>query len=84
MPQNVPIYELLFLRAETILSGLIIRPAPDDENSTRLSIMAQVDLKGWIPHFIINAFAAKGPAQWHENLTSYYQNIYSKLKGGTS
>lgn len=61
-----------------ILSGVIIRPQPDDPASTRLSMMFQTDMKGWIPHFITNAFAAKAPATWKENLTNYYYNFYSK------
>ena len=44
-------------RAETILSGLVLRPFSDDPNSTRMSLMLQTDLKGWIPHFVVNAFA---------------------------
>ena len=48
-----------------------------------MSLLFQVDMKGWIPHFITNAFAARAPAQWHENLSSYYWNVYSKLKGSS-
>lgn len=68
-------------RAETILSGVIIRPVPDDPTSTRLSMMFQTDMKGWIPHFLTNAFAARSPGNWKENLTSYYWNVYSKQQG---
>ena len=65
-------------RAETILSGTIIRPDPQDANSTRMSVLFQFNLKGWIPHFIVNAFAARAPGQWRDTLFNFYQNVYSK------
>ena len=66
-------------RAETILSGVIIRPDPEDPtNSTKMSIMLQNDVKGWIPHFVVNAFAAKAPIEWHDGLANYYAKFYSK------
>ncbi len=68
----------LACRAETILSGVIIRPDPEDANSTCLSLMLQTDIKGWIPHFVVNAFMARAPGNWQTNLTDYYWNTYSK------
>lgn len=68
--------KIVFFRAETILSGVIIRPDPDDPESSVLSLMLQMDMKGWIPHFIVNAFAARAPAQWQSNLFNYYWNVY--------
>ena len=69
-------------RAETILSGVIIRPHPEDANSTRMSLMLQTDMKGWIPHFIVNAFMARAPGNWQSTLTDYYWNVYSKQGQG--
>lgn len=67
------------VRAETILSGVIIRPDPEDPtNSTKMSIMLQNDAKGWIPHFIVNKFAANAPIDWHNSLAGYYSNVYSQ------
>ena len=68
-------------RAETILSGSIIRPYTDDPNSTRVTLLIQVDMKGWIPHTIVNTFGSKSPQTWHSNVTNYYWNDYSKKKG---
>ena len=69
----------LFSRAETILSGVIIRPDPEDPaNSTKMSVMLQNDVKGWIPHFIVNKFAASAPIDWHNSLAGYYSNVYSQ------
>lgn len=45
-------------------------------------MMFQSDMKGWIPHFISNAFAAKAPAGWLENLSDYYWKVYSKKQQG--
>jgi len=66
------------VRAETILSGTIVRPDSKDPNSTRISILLQNDVKGWIPHFLVNAFAARAPGQWRDTLFDFYQNVYSK------
>ena len=37
-------------------------------------------MKGWIPHFIVNSFAARAPGSWQANLSDYYWNVYSKEK----
>ena len=65
-------------RAETILSGVVIRPDSEDANSTRMSVLLQNDAKGWIPHFIVNAFAARAPGNWRTSLAKYYHEVYSK------
>ena len=65
-------------RTETILSGIIIRPHPDDPKSTRVTVLIQVDMKGLIPHPIANAFLSKSPAEWQNSLAKYYWNDYSK------
>lgn len=70
---------LITYRAETILSGVIIRPDPEDPaNSSKLSLMLQNDVKGWIPHFVVNAFAARAPLDWRDSLANYYASVYSK------
>jgi len=54
-----------FIRAESFISGYIIRQrGPDCE----LFIMSQTDIKGLIPKWIVNMVAAKAPAQWVDNL----------------
>lgn len=61
------------------MSGVIIRPDPEDPtNSTKMSIMLQNDAKGWIPHFVVNKFAASAPVDWHNSLATYYSNVYSQ------
>ena len=44
--------------------------------------MLQTDVKGWIPHFMVNAFAARAPLDWREGLANYYANVYSKKDEG--
>lgn len=70
---------IFLFRGETILSGVIIRPDPEDPtNSSRLSLMLQNDIKGWVPHFVVNAFAARAPLEWRESLANYYHSVYTK------
>jgi len=54
------------IRAETLISGYIIEPK--SPTSTSLFILAQTDVKGYIPKWIVNAGAARSPIQWVENL----------------
>ena len=55
-----------FIRAESLISGYIIRQNGDDCD---LFLMSQTDIKGLIPKWIVNMVAAKAPAQWVESLT---------------
>ena len=60
------------------MSGTIVRPDPKDPNSTQVSILLQTDIKGWIPHFIVNIYARKKIGQWRDELYNFYHNVYSK------
>ena len=66
------------VRAETIFAGVIIRPDADHPDSTRLSMLFQTDMKGWIPNFLVNMYAARAPKQWRDHLSEYYHNNYRK------
>jgi hypothetical protein len=68
------------IRGETILSGTIIRPDPEDPNSSKVSILIQSDLKGWIPKFVINLVVSKAPGAWRKELLKFYNEVYSKEK----
>ena len=68
-------------RAETILSGVIVRPDIDDPNSSKMTALLQNDIKGWIPHFIVNAFSAQAPVAWRDDMANYYHQHYSKRSG---
>jgi len=80
MLMSFAIFVSFSLRAETVQSALIVRPHPDLPNSTRLTLLLQTDMKGWIPTPIVNAFSTKAPKAWHQNLTKYYWEEYSQRK----
>lgn len=50
------------IRAETLISGYVIRPT--GENSCHVMIVSQNDIKGLIPKAIVNRVASKAPADW--------------------
>lgn len=80
--KQVTLFISLIFRAEAIFAGAIIRPDPDDPGSSVLSVMMQTDMKGLIPHFIVNTFAAHAPAEWHSCLSNYYKNVYLPQQQG--
>ena len=55
------------IRAETIISGYIIRP--DGQGGSTVTIVSQNDIRGLIPKTIVNKYAAKAPADWVANMT---------------
>jgi len=65
---------------ETIWSGMVINPHPALPNSTTMSFIFQTDMKGLIPHFIVNSLNAKIPGSWQASLSSYYKKEYLKKK----
>ncbi len=67
-------------RGETILSGVIVRPDPSDPGSTKMSLLLQNDMKGWVPHMIVNAFASRAPETWRDSLEKYYHEQYAGKK----
>ena len=67
-------------RGETISTGLQMYPDKDDPNSTRVNILLQDDIKGYIPKFLSNAFYAKAPVEWRDTLYKYYHDVYKHQK----
>lgn len=55
-----------FIRAETIISGYLIKKV--NQEDCELSIIAQTDIKGIVPRFIINYLAPKKPLEWIKKL----------------
>ena len=68
-------------RAGTILYYMIVRPDSEDPNSSKMTYLTQIDMKGWIPHFVVNAFSKKSSEAWIDGLINYYWKDYSKKKG---
>ena len=64
-----------FIRAESLISGYVIRERGPDCD---LFLMSQTDIKGLIPKWIVNMVAAKAPAQWVESLTSSCAKLLAK------
>ena len=64
-----------FIRAESLISGYVIRQRGPDCD---LFLMSQTDIKGLIPKWIVNMVAAKAPAQWVESLTSSCTQVLDK------
>ncbi|KAL8275936.1 hypothetical protein Esti_000052 [Eimeria stiedai] len=56
------------VRAETLMSGYLMRRSKDDPNSSTLFLVAQTDVKGLIPKWLVNTTAARAPVGWVENL----------------
>lgn len=54
------------IRAETMISGYIIRPISD--SLCDLTIISHNDVKGKIPKKLVNQVAARAPAKWIKNL----------------
>ena len=66
------------VRAESKLSGIIIRQDEQDITSTVLVTVSQTDMKGLIPSFIVNGAFVKTTDAWRDALVSFYHNVYSK------
>ena len=54
------------IRAETIISGYIIRPTT--EKTCNVTIISQNDIKGLIPRALVNSIASKAPVDWVNNM----------------
>ncbi|XP_026191471.1 uncharacterized protein LOC34622234 [Cyclospora cayetanensis] len=56
------------VRAETLISGYIMAAQPNDASSSTLFILAQTDVKGLIPKWVVNTTAARAPVGWVDSL----------------
>jgi len=59
-----------FVRAITYISGYVIGPVEGFPNRTSVTYIAQNDLKGSIPKYIINWVAPIAPVQWYDKFTA--------------
>eukprot|EP01016_Furgasonia_blochmanni_P043738 TRINITY_DN5983_c0_g1_i1.p1 TRINITY_DN5983_c0_g1~~TRINITY_DN5983_c0_g1_i1.p1 ORF type:complete len:287 (-),score=62.32 TRINITY_DN5983_c0_g1_i1:181-951(-) len=64
------------IRAETHISGYVIRPLKTNPKHSSLTIVAQTDPKGAIPKAIVNYAAGKAPADWVKSLTKACQKTF--------
>eukprot|EP00920_Eleutheroschizon_duboscqi_P009862 GHVT01023002.1.p1 GENE.GHVT01023002.1~~GHVT01023002.1.p1 ORF type:complete len:834 (+),score=207.12 GHVT01023002.1:410-2911(+) len=71
------------VRAETLISGYMMRRMPDDPGSTNLFILAQTDVKGLIPKWVVNTAASRAPMGWVDSLRRACES-YMKKHGTTT
>ena len=57
-----------YVRAETIISGYYMQDDPDMPGHSILGVLSQTDIKGNIPHFLVNKFAPKASRNWVKSL----------------
>ena len=57
-----------YIRAETIISGYYMKDDPDEPGHSILGVLSQTDLKGNIPHFLVNKFAPRSSKGWIKSL----------------
>ena len=57
-----------YVRAETIISGYYMQDDPEEPGHSILGVLSQTDLKGNIPHFLVNKFAPKASKGWVKSL----------------
>ena len=56
------------VRAETIISGYYMQDDPDEPGHSILGVLSQTDIKGNIPHVLINKFAPRSSKSWVKSL----------------
>jgi hypothetical protein len=61
-------YNKKYVRAETIISGYYMQDDPENPDNSILGVLSQTDLKGNIPHFLVNKFAPKASKGWVKSL----------------
>ena len=57
-----------YVRAETIISGYYMKDDPDEPGHSILGVLSQTDLKGNVPHFLVNKFAPRSSKGWVKSL----------------
>lgn len=65
-----------YIRAQTIHAGLIIHCEPN--NSSKITVLAQTDMKGSIPTALSNFAMEHSADKWRVALVKYYTEVYSK------
>lgn len=60
------------IRAESFISGIIVRPINDGTQSSKVTVISQVDLRGTAPQGIKNNFLAGNPIKWMQMFKKYY------------
>ena len=65
-----------YVRALALLSGYLFKKV--DDNTTKVQVCIQTDLKGLIPKMVVNKFAKKAPKKWIESVQKGYAELKTK------
>lgn len=68
------------VRAETIISGYYMQDDPEDKNKSILGVLSQTDLKGNIPHMLVNKFAPNSSKNWVKSLHKGCEIVFNNYK----
>ena len=68
------------VRAETLLSCIIVRPDEKDPNSSVVTTIAHTDIKGMLPEFVVNSAILSSGDAWRASLVKFYNEVYVKEK----
>lgn len=60
------------IRAEALLSGTIIRPVGEGAQSSRVTVITQMNLRGSAPQGLCNSYLAGNPVKWLQMLKKYH------------
>ncbi|XP_002740722.1 stAR-related lipid transfer protein 6-like [Saccoglossus kowalevskii] len=70
------------IRGETIVNGFIVRQDENDEKSSRLTVLQQLEMKGWIPKFLLNRLTLARPIGIRDDLNAYWKEINKPKENG--
>lgn len=76
-----PTYHALsfqYTRAETILSGIVVRPDPNDSGSSKITLLGQTDMKGHIPKAVFDFVTTKDIVKWRSIVANHYAEQQAK------
>ncbi|XP_072045030.1 uncharacterized protein [Amphiura filiformis] len=63
------------IRADVTLMGVVIRPKEEEENTTKLTWISQISLKGWVPKMVVNRVTMGYPVSLHDDLSQYWKKL---------
>jgi len=66
------------VRAVSVINGYVIRASPTNPNKTRMTILANTDIKGLIPTWAVNAVSSRMPPKWVSSLETAASKFQKK------
>ena len=68
------------VRAETLLSCIIVRPDEKDPKSSVVTIISHTDMKGLLPEFVVKGAILSSGDTWRASVVKFYHEVYLKEK----